>query len=350
MGSQANEITFQSIINREPESIFFSPEEVENLRKERILVTGAGGSIGSQIIRFISDLEEITYLATDRDEGALHSLSLQLDSRALFESPHLALLDIRDDAGIEQIFDSFQPTLIFHAAALKHLNVLQKQPREATLTNVFGSANLVDHSVKAGIKKFVNISTDKAANPKNVLGYSKRMAELYVSSKRSSDFFGFTSCRFGNVFNSRGSVIETFVHQITNNKPVTLTDPNISRYFMSSEEAAYLTIKSTLINEGDVHVFDMGSPISLHIVIENLQKVLGKQSSILITGLRDGEKLFEDLFGPTETPFRTSEARIRCANLISDVEWNRPILNLIEQRIESEITLELAKCTTLEMS
>ena len=207
-------ITFQSIIGRQPRSIIFDTDEISKLRDERILVTGAGGSIGSQIIKLVAEIEGVNYLATDRDEGALHSLSLELDSRALFESPQIALLDIRDQIGVDQILSSFKPTLVIHAAALKHLNALQKQPREATLTNVFGTANLVDAATKHGIPKFVNISTDKAAEPKNVLGYSKKMAELYVAKARAAGHSGYTSCRFGNVFNSRGSVIETFIYQI----------------------------------------------------------------------------------------------------------------------------------------
>jgi len=340
-------VTFQSIIGREPKSIIFNPREISLLRQEKILVTGAGGSIGSQIVKFISGLSDIEYLATDRDEGSLHSLSLDLDARALFESPQIALLDIRDPEGIRQTLEKFKPTLIIHAAALKHLNALQKQPREATLTNVFGTANLVDAARNFGVKKFVNISTDKAANPKSVLGYSKKMAELYVASYRSDSFDGFTSCRFGNVFNSRGSVIETFVHQILVNAPITLTHPDIERFFMSVEEAAYLTLKSTLINAGDVHIFDMGDPVPLSLIIENLQKSLGKRSSIVVTGLRDGEKMTEDLFGQSEDSFETSEARIEFANLATELEENSNLIEDIRLRNESKIIEDLSAFTTL---
>ena len=154
MKFDSNSISFQSIIGRQPRTVIFDSAEISELKKERILVTGAGGSIGSQIVKFIAEIGEIEYLATDRDEGSLHSLSLELDARALFESPHIALLDIRDKTGIQLIFDAFKPTLIIHAAALKHLNALQKQPREAVLTNVFGTANLVDCAVNSKIRKF----------------------------------------------------------------------------------------------------------------------------------------------------------------------------------------------------
>jgi FlaA1/EpsC-like NDP-sugar epimerase len=347
MNFNKDAITFQSIIGRQPRSIIFDANEISKLQDERILVTGAGGSIGSQIIKLVAEIEGVNYLATDRDEGALHSLSLELDSRALFESPQIALLDIRDYTGINQVLSSFKPTLIIHAGALKHLNALQKQPREASLTNVFGSANLVDAAVKNGIPKFVNISTDKAAEPKNVLGYSKKMAELYVAKARAAGNSGYTSCRFGNVFNSRGSVIETFIYQILKNKPITLTHPEIERFFMSIEEAAYLTIKSALINSGDVHIFDMGKPIPLAEIIENLQAALGHRSSVLITGLRDGEKMSEDLFGSTEESFTTIESRIKCANLNVELNKNVELLNQIAIRDETAINMKLSTMTTL---
>jgi FlaA1/EpsC-like NDP-sugar epimerase len=340
-------LTFQAIIGRQPRSIFFDTNEISKIQDERILVTGAGGSIGSQIIKLIAEIKGVDYLATDRDEGALHSLSLELDSRALFESPQIALMDIRDQLGVTQILSSFKPTLIIHAAALKHLNALQKQPREATLTNVFGTANLVDAAVKNGVSKFVNISTDKAAEPRSVLGYSKKLAELYVASARALGHIGYTSCRFGNVFNSRGSVIETFAYQIKKSKPITLTHPKIERFFMSIEEAAYLTLKSALINNGDVHIFDMGEPIPLAEIIENLQSVLGHRSSVLVTGLRDGEKMSEDLFGSTEESFTTTEPRIKCANLSMELNTNVKLLNKINSRDESSINMELLTMTSL---
>ena len=174
------------------------------------------------------------------------------------------------------------------------------------------------------------------------------MAELYVASSRSSEFFGYTSCRFGNVFNSRGSVIETFVHQILKEKPITLTHPKIERFFMSVEEAAYLTLKSTLINGGDVHIFDMGQPVPLTVIIENLQKALGMQSPVLLTGPRDGEKMSEDLFGDTEDSFETIETRINCANLELELKDNQDLIREIAGRDESSILKKLSTMTTLK--
>lgn len=334
-----SKITFQAIIGREPRSTVFSSDQIDQLKEERILVTGAGGSIGSKIVNFLSKIEGLQYFATDRDEGSLHSLSLDLNSTALFDQPQLALLDLREIDGINRCFDFFQPTLVIHAAALKHLSALQKQPREALLTNVYGTANLVDVSVSNKVTKFVNVSTDKAAEPSSVLGFSKRLAELYVASKRNDQFDGFTSCRFGNVFNSRGSVIETFIHQIKYQRPITLTDKNIDRFFMSIEEAAHLTLKSSLINAGDVHIFDMGDPISLEFVIENLQKVLGLRTSILITGLRDGEKMSEVLFANNEVGLPTADSRIDYTDLTNDLNESVDLLKAIQSR-DSDLLLD----------
>jgi FlaA1/EpsC-like NDP-sugar epimerase len=327
-------INFQSVIGREPRSTIFQVEEIEKLAKERILVTGAGGTIGSKITEFLSKIEDLEFLATDRDEGALHSLSLTLNSKALFDQPNIELLDIKDVIGIRKCIERFKPTLVIHAAALKHLSALQRQPREALLTNVFGTANLIDVSLDNQIKKFINISTDKVANYTSILGYTKKLAELYVAKIRHDFKFDYTSCRFGNVFNSRGSVIETFIHQIQTNKPITLTDKTIDRFFMSVEEAAHLTLKSSILNAGDVHIFDMGKPVSLESVIDKLQMLIGKRSPIIITGLRDGEKTSEVLFSKSEVASKTKDPRITYTNLTEELMDSEEIISQIKNRDE----------------
>lgn len=291
-----SELTYQNVIMRAPAPAHFSQEEIDSLRSERVLITGAGGSIGSRITSLLSTLGGITYLATDRDESALHSLSLKLTTSALFDSENFELLDIRDREGIAHCFERFKPTVVIHAAALKHLSALQKQPREAVLSNVIGTAHLIESSLTVGVRKFVNISTDKAAKPTSVLGTTKHLAELYTATFRKEHDLLYTNCRFGNVFNSRGSVIETFTRQMLLGAPITLTHPDITRFFMHTDEAAYLTLKSLLINAGDVHIFDMGEPVLMKQVIYKMQEILGTSSQILITGLRDGEKLHEDLY------------------------------------------------------
>ena len=293
-------ITYENVLNRKVRTIPFTTSEISELRKERVLITGAGGSIGSRIAMALSKVGGVNFLATDRDESALHSLSLKLTSTALFEGNDFLLLDIRDPDGAQTIAEDYRPTVIIHAAALKHLSVLEKQPREALLTNVYGTLNMLEIAQSVDVKKFVNISTDKAASPVSVLGRSKFLAELLTATFKSNTGRDFTSVRFGNVFGSRGSVIETFVDQIERGMPITVTHADVKRYFMHADEAAFLTLKSMFVTDGDIHLFDMGEPILIVDLIEQLQKLLGGHSNLIFTGLRDGEKLNEDLFGGIE--------------------------------------------------
>ena len=329
MNQFSKDLAYQEVIGRSPRLLSFSKSEIDRLSGERILVTGAGGSIGSRIIYFLAQIPGLVYMATDRDETALHSLSLELNSTALFDNPNLYLLDIRDKEGVDKAIGEFRPTLVVHAAALKHLSTLEKQPREAVLTNIFGTANVIEASLCFGVKRFVNISTDKAVNPKSVLGKSKRMSEIYSFGFQNPLFAN--SVRFGNVFNSRGSVIETFAHQILSGKPITLTTSTISRFFMHTDEAAQLTIKSFLLPKSDIYVFDMGEPIKLIDIVKNMQKILGGSSSIVITGLRDGEKENEELTFPYESIEKSEES------LIYRVKFNIPklLVNDISDQIRN---------------
>lgn len=339
MGLTKNqEITYQNVIQREPRPTFFDEAEFSKLSEERFLVTGAGGSIGSRIVSLLATIPGIKFLATDRDESALHSLSLALTKTALFETDSYQLLDIRDQDGIDACLESFRPTTIIHAAALKHLSVLERQPREAVLTNIFGTANMLEAAISHNVRSFVNISTDKAATPSSVLGMSKYIAEIYTSDIRQSKGLRYTNCRFGNVFNSRGSVIETFVSQIQSGSPITLTDEGVTRFFMHVDEAAFLTIKSFLINQSDVHVFDMGRPVPLNAVVQNLQAILGGSSAVLITGLRSGEKLHEILIDDNTTFSETVHPHISAVSLGDIREKHGDLIELVRLRNEKKLT------------
>lgn len=295
-------ISYERITGRTPRTVFFSKVEFEALSGKKFLITGAGGSIGSRITKLISNIPGVDFLATDRDETALHSLSLQLSSRALFDSPRIELLDIKDREGINLALDRYKPDVVIHAAALKHLSALERQPREAVLSNVLGTANIVESALTQRVPYFINISTDKAADATSVLGKSKRLGEYLITHcRKERGMRNWTSCRFGNVYNSRGSVIETFISQMRNGTPITLTDKDVMRYFMHPDEAAFLTIKSLLINAGDIHIFDMGEPIPIREIINNLAKELRSTSPIVTTGLRQGEKLSEDLFSKLDS-------------------------------------------------
>lgn len=324
---EENGVTYENVLNRSLRTIPFSSSDIEALRNERVLITGAGGSIGSRIAVALSKIGGVDFLATDRDESALHSLSLKLSSTALFEGNGFLLLDIRDPVGANQIFEDYKPTLVIHAAALKHLSVLEKQPREALLTNVYGTLNILEIAKNSGVKKFVNISTDKAASPVSVLGRSKYLAELLTSHFKIREGVKYTSVRFGNVFGSRGSVIETFIGQIERRMPITLTHRDVSRYFMHPDEAAFLTIKSIFIESGDVHLFDMGKPVLILDLINSLQKIMSGRSTIVYTGLRDGEKLKEDLFGGVEHRKVSFEGFIESSDHIDSIQENSCLIS-----------------------
>ena len=328
-------ITYENVLNRKVRTIPFTPSEISELRKERILITGAGGSIGSRIAIALSKIGGVNSLATDRDESALHSLSLKLTSSALFEGNNFLLLDIRDSIGAERIAKEFKPTVIIHAAALKHLSVLEKQPREALLTNVYGTLNMLEIAQKVGSKKFVNISTDKAASPVSVLGRSKFLAELLTASFKSNIGRDFTSVRFGNVFGSRGSVIETFVDQIERGMPITVTHADVKRYFMHADEAAFLTLKSMFVTDGDIHLFDMGDPILIVDLIEQLQKLLGGRSNLIFTGLRGGEKLNDDHFGGLEERVVSIPNLVESSRHTTSLEENESLVADIIARNDS---------------
>jgi FlaA1/EpsC-like NDP-sugar epimerase len=323
----ADLITYENVLARKVRTIPFSQSEITSLREERILITGAGGSIGSRIAAALGKIGGVNFLATDRDESALHSLSLKLTSTALFEGDNFLLLDIRDPEGALTIATEYKPTVIIHAAALKHLSVLEKQPREALLTNVYGTLNMLEVAEKVGVKKFINISTDKAASPISVLGRSKFIAELLTASYKVTHNLNFTSVRFGNVFGSRGSVIETFVDQIQRGLPITVTHQDVKRYFMHEDEAAFLTLKSVFIPSGDIHLFDMGEPVLIVEIIERLQTLLGGRSNLIYTGLRTGEKINEDLFGGIEERTSTLPNLIDSSNHESSLSRNKALVS-----------------------
>lgn len=335
-------INYESIIGRDPKPAHFSPDEIVRFQEERFLVTGAGGSIGSRIVKLLSTIPNIEYLATDRDESSLHSLSLSLTSSALFDSDHFELLDIRDKSGVDESFLRYRPTTVIHAAALKHLSVLQKQPREAILTNVFGTANVLEAAKICGATNFINISTDKAAEPTSVLGMTKHLVELYTSEFRADGLAGYTNCRFGNVFNSRGSVIETFAKQMTSGAPITLTDSAVTRFFMHVDEAAFLTLKSFLGNLGDVHIFDMGDPVLMFDIVKKMQQILSTSSQVIITGLREGEKLHEQLIEVGVQEIESDLANIRVLRFKDDYrDGFVKVLDYVRKRNLTDLSLFL---------
>jgi FlaA1/EpsC-like NDP-sugar epimerase/dTDP-4-amino-4,6-dideoxygalactose transaminase/lipopolysaccharide/colanic/teichoic acid biosynthesis glycosyltransferase len=294
------------------------------LRGKRVMVTGAGGSIGSELCRQLARFEPAELIMVDRDESALHAVQLSIEGRALLDSPDLVLVDLRDSEGTEQLLRHRRPEVIFHAAALKHLPLLERFPGEAVQSNVWVTARLLALAADVGVETFVNISTDKAADPISVLGYSKRIAERLTAHFAEHAAGSFVSVRFGNVLGSRGSVLHSFRAQIEAGGPVTVTDPGVTRYFMTVHEAVQLVIQAAAVSgqhgpglpvdgdgrpttapcHGEAMVLDMGEPVPLDDVARRLIAETGREIEIVYTGLRPGEKLEEDLFGAAEQVLR----------------------------------------------
>jgi FlaA1/EpsC-like NDP-sugar epimerase len=265
----------------------------EYLTAKRVMVIGAGGSIGSELCRQAYGFGPEPLVMVDRDESALHTVQLSIEGRALLDSPNVVLADIRDVDRLEEIFAEHKPQVVFHAAALKHLPLLERAPREAVLTNVIGTLNVLEAARRHGVERFVNISSDKAADPASVLGYSKRIGErLTAHYARHGGVF--LSVRFGNVLGSRGSMLETFQFQVATGGPITVTHGDVTRYFMTIPEAVRLVIQAGAIGrDGEALVLDMGEPVRIKDVAQRLADNAQRRVNIVYTGLRDGEKLHE---------------------------------------------------------
>ncbi|GAB2834403.1 nucleoside-diphosphate sugar epimerase/dehydratase [Lentzea nigeriaca] len=283
----------------------------EHLAGKRVLVTGAGGSVGAELCRQIHRFGPTQLFMLDRDESALHAVRLSIYGEAMLDSPDVVLADIRDAEAMRVVFARCQPDVVFHAAALKHLTALEQYPLEAWKTNVLGTYYVLEASRAAGVNTFVNISTDKAANPTSVLGSSKRVGERLTADAATRSDGKYLSVRFGNVFGSRGSVLSTFTEQLAQGRPITVTHPEVSRFFMTIPEAVQLVLQAVAIGRsGEALLLDMGEQLRIADVARQLMEVSGKCAPIVYTGLREGEKLHEELFGPGELDQRPSHPAI----------------------------------------
>jgi FlaA1/EpsC-like NDP-sugar epimerase len=310
-----SDVTEEDLMGRRP----IKTDEVEItafIRGKRILVTGAGGSIGSELVRQIYRYRPEALFLLDRDESALHHTQLTLDGSGHLMSPNLILADIRDAERIDEVLSEVQPQIIFHAAALKHLPLLERNPKEAFKTNVRGTANLLQSAIDHNVTHFVNISTDKAADPTSVLGKSKLLTEQLTAGVPEDSRRAFVSVRFGNVLGSRGSVIETFRFQIQKGGPVTVTDENVTRYFMTIREAVHLVLQAAVIGKhGETLILDMGSPIRIADLAQHMIDRSGRDIPMIFTGLRPGEKHHETLISQTEQAQITSHELITCTRV-----------------------------------
>ena len=283
---------------------------------KRILVTGAGGSIGAELCRQLHQFVPAELIMLDRDESALHEIQLTLHGRALLDSDETVLADIRDPRRIREVFEKFRPQIVFHAAALKHLPLLERYPAEAVQSNIFGTQTVLQAAAACGAESFVNISTDKAAEPVSVLGYSKKIAERLTAHMAGQADGGYLSVRFGNVLGSRGSVLGALSAQVKAGGPLTVTHPEVTRYFMTVDEAVQLVLQAAVIGgSGEVLILDMGEPVRIADIARRLAAQSAHRVDIVYTGLRPGEKLSEDLLGVDEIDHRPRHPLIRHAQV-----------------------------------
>jgi dTDP-glucose 4,6-dehydratase len=281
------------------------------LTGKRVLITGAGGSIGVELCRQVHRFKPAELIMLDRDETGLQNAEVAVAGHGLLNSPEVVLADIRDAQRIKDIFIERKPEVVFHAAALKHLPMLQQYPAEAWKTNVIGSLNVLDAARSVGVTTFVNISTDKAADPTSVLGFSKLLAEKLTAYVAQVTDGHYISVRFGNVLGSRGSMLPLFVGMIERGGPVLVTDPQVTRYFMTIPEACQLVLQAGAIGQpGEALILDMGEPVSILEIAKRMIEMSGKSIDIEFVGLREGEKLNEQLVSRLEAAEPTEHKKI----------------------------------------
>jgi FlaA1/EpsC-like NDP-sugar epimerase len=333
--TQIKKLNIEDLLDRK--SIHIDIEGIgHQLKNKRILITGAAGSIGSEIVRQLTKFEVGLIILCDQSETALHELYLELTETAKNQNFHAFIGDVRDEKRMEHLFSTFKPHYVYHAGAYKHVPLMEDNPCEAIKTNVLGTKTIADKAVKYGVQKFVMISTDKAVNPTNVMGASKRIAEIYVQSLNNSlhhkdhifsnglsyineldikPITKFITTRFGNVLGSNGSVIPRFKQQIEKGGPVTVTHPEITRYFMTIPEACRLVLEAGCMGDGgEIFIFDMGKSVKIVDLAKKMIQLAGlvpnQDIQIEYSGLRPGEKLFEELLNDNENTMPTHHEKI----------------------------------------
>ncbi len=339
--SQIKEIQIEDLLERAPINM-----ENQNIKKElnnkAILITGAAGSIGSEIVRQASYYKYKNLILVDQAESPLYDLQQELLSKGVTNFIPI-VADIRDHQRMETIFEKYRPNMVFHAAAYKHVPLMESNPCEAIKINVLGTRKLADLSSEFGVEKFVFVSTDKAVNPTNVMGATKRVAEMYIKCLHKTSKTKFITTRFGNVLGSNGSVIPLFKKQIQKGGPLTVTHQDVTRFFMTIPEASQLVIEAgTMGKGGEIFIFDMGESVKIFDLAKKMIRLSGlsypNDIDIKITGLRPGEKLYEELLADTENTLPTYHKKIMiskfddndCANVKDKID-DLCIMNLFNQ-------------------
>lgn len=327
---QIQNLKIEDLLQRKPIRIDQTAVR-KDLFNKRVLVTGAAGSIGAEIVRQVLTYHPELLILCDQAESPLHEIQLEIEEKFPESRIEIVLSDVRQFERMEKLFRMFRPQVIYHAAAYKHVPLMERSPVEAICVNVIGTRNIADLALRYKAEKFVMVSTDKAVNPTNVMGATKRIAEIYIQSldqcheedsrqKGSLQQTRFITTRFGNVLGSNGSVIPRFRSQIEKGGPLTVTHPEITRYFMTIPEAVQLVLEAgTMGKGGEIYVFDMGKPVKIidlaRKMIQLAGLVEGKDIQIVFSGLRPGEKLFEELLSEEETTLPTHHEKIRVARV-----------------------------------
>jgi FlaA1/EpsC-like NDP-sugar epimerase len=317
--NQLKKLKIEDLLERDP--IKLNENEIRRqIINQTVMVTGAAGSIGREMVIQLSRFSPKNIILYDQAETELHDLELQLSETFKFENYKSILGDITNKERLEYIVNRYKPEIIFHAAAYKHVPMMERNPAEAVLTNIQGTLILSDIAHRHKVKKFVMISTDKAVNPTNVMGASKRVSEIYIQSFNNCSETAFITTRFGNVLGSNGSVIPRFRKQIEEGGPVTVTHPDITRYFMTIPEACQLVLEAgTMGNGGEIYIFDMGKSVKIVDLAKKMIRIsgleLGKDIEIRFTGLRPGEKIYEELLNDSENTLPTHHPQIMIAKV-----------------------------------
>ena len=317
--SQIEDIKIEDLLEREAIKLD-NINVVREVLDKVVLVTGAAGSIGSEICRQLIQYKPKRIIMLDQAESPMYDLQFELKNNEPYkqavDSMEFVIANVKDQARMEEVFERYRPQLVYHAAAYKHVPFMEENPYEAIYVNVFGTKNVADLAIKYGTEKFVMISTDKAVNPTNVMGATKRMAEIYIQS-RSTDRTHFVTTRFGNVLGSNGSVIPLFKKQLAAGGPLTVTHKDIIRYFMTIPEACSLVLEAGAMGEGgDIFVFDMGKPVKIYDLAKKMIQLSGRTNiEIKEIGLRPGEKLYEELLATKENNISTYHPKIMRAQV-----------------------------------
>lgn len=338
---QLRNIDLEDILRREPVKLDLD-QIAGYLKGKRILVTGAGGSIGSELCRQIAKMSPSHITLLGKGENSIYEIHQEMTAKYPSLSIEPVIADVRDKSRIVSVFSRLQPQVIFHAAAHKHVPLMEAQPAEAVRNNIFGTKTVAEAADRVNVEKFVLISTDKAVNPTSVMGATKRVAEMIIQNMNKISNTNYVAVRFGNVLGSRGSVIPLFKKQIAKGGPITITHPDMQRYFMTIPEASQLVLQAGAIAKGgEVFVLDMGKPVKIVDMACDLVELSGlvphRDISIKFTGLRPGEKLFEELLTAEEGTTSTKHEKIYVANLkVADEEIMQQGLQSLQQVIEAE--------------